>query len=208
MNSFLKFCVGAMGCGKTTKLQMDYYNLLAECGNVIVIKPAVDAKGGNKIVARNGNEIETAFLINENDNLYLIMANYLLEHNVDYILVDEAQFLKTHHVEELSNIVDIYGINVICYGLRTDFRTKLFEGSERLFEMADPVEFITGTCSCGNNKIYNMRLENGEPVFEGEQIAIDGVEATYVSVCRKCYKEAKKKALSGKKILARKRVEN
>ena len=113
-----------------------------------------------------------------------------------FSLVDEAQFLKKHHVEELSNVVDILGITVICYGLRTDFRGELFEGSKRLFEMADPLEVITKNCSCGDNKIYNMRLENGIPVFEGEQVAIDGVDATYKSVCRKCYKNAKKKILS------------
>lgn len=197
MNSpYFKFCVGAMGCGKTNKLQGDYYNFMNENGNVIVIKPSVDSKGDNKIVARNGQVIETAFLIEDNDNLYIKLANYLLDHIVDFILVDEAQFLKAHHVEELSNVVDILGVNVICYGLRTDFRGYLFEGSKRLFEMADPIEIITKSCSCGNNKIYNMRLENGIPVLEGEQIAIDGVDATYESVCRKCYKRAHKKILT------------
>jgi len=110
--------------------------------------------------------------------------------------VDEAQFLEAHHVEELSDVVDILGITVICYGLRTDFRGYLFEGSKRLFEMADPLEAITRQCSCGNNKIYNMRLLDGVPVFEGEVIAIDGIEATYESVCRKCFKDAKKRVLT------------
>ena len=88
--------------------------------------------------------------------------------------------------------VDILGVNVYCYGLRTDFQTHLFSGSKRLFEVADELIPINRQCSCGNPKIYNMRLENNIPVFDGEQIAIDGIEASYKSVCRKCYNNAKK----------------
>ena len=196
---YLKFCFGAMGCGKTRKLQGDYYSLV-EHYEVIVVKPVIDTKGDNNTLARDGGMIETSFLIKKEDNVYFTIASYLLEHNIDFILVDEAQFLESHHVEELANIVDILGITVICYGLRTDFKGELFEGSKRLFEMADPLETITKSCSCGNNKIYNMRLENGVPVFEGELVAIDGVDATYQSVCRKCYKDARKKILAKSKV--------
>lgn len=198
--AYLKFCFGAMGCGKTRKLQGDYYSKVEDGFDVIVVKPVVDTKGEANTLARDGGTIETSFLIKKEDNIYFMVANYLLEHAVDFILVDEAQFLEAHHVEELSNVVDVLGVNVICYGLRTDFRGYLFEGSKRLFEMADPLEAITRQCSCGNNKIYNMRLENGIPVFEGEQIAIDGIDATYESVCRKCYKDAKKKVLINSKV--------
>ncbi|MBQ8681307.1 MAG: thymidine kinase [Bacilli bacterium] len=197
---YLKFCFGAMGCGKTRKLQGDYYSKVQDGFEAIVIKPSIDVKGDNNTLARDGGSVETTFLINKKDNIYIKIANYLLEHNLDFILVDEAQFLEGHHVEELSNVVDILGINVICYGLRTDFKGNLFEGSKRLFEMADPLEPIIRQCSCGNNKIYNMRLYDGVPVFEGEQVAIDGVDATYESVCRKCYKDAKKKVLSRSKV--------
>ena len=108
-------------------------------------------------------------------------------------MVDEAQFLEKHHIDELSDIVDIFGINVYCYGLRTDFKTSLFEGSQRLFEISDELEPIDRQCNCGNKKIFNMRVENGIPVFDGEQIAIDGIDAQYESVCRKCYKKEKKR---------------
>ena len=112
---------------------------------------------------------------------------------MDYILVDEAQFLSPTHINQLSDIVDVLGIDVLCYGLRTDFQGYLFPGSKRLFEVADKLTEIRRKCSCKNNKTYNMRLENGIPVFEGEQIAIDGVDATYKSVCRKCFKNEQKK---------------
>ena len=197
----LTFCYGAMGCGKTRKLQGDYYSKVEDHFEVIIIKPFVDKKGDTNTLARDGGMIETKFLLKSEDNIYLIIAQYLLENNLDFVLVDEAQFLEPHHVEELSDVVDVLGINVICYGLRTDFKGELFSGSKRLFEMADKLVEIKRECSCGNNKIFNMRLENGIPVFEGKQIAIDGIEATYESVCRKCYKNAKKRVLSRKQVL-------
>lgn len=197
--AYLKFCYGAMGCGKTRKLQGDYYSKVEDGFEVIVVKPLLDTKGDSSTLARDGGTIDTNFLIGKKDNIYIKIANYLLEHNLDFILVDEAQFLEKHHVDELSNVVDVLGINVICYGLRTDFKGNLFNGSKRLFELADPLEPITRQCSCGNNKILNMRLLDGVPVFEGSVVAIDGVDATYESVCRKCYKNAKKRVLSTKK---------
>ena len=184
-----------MGCGKTRKLQGDYYGKKEDGFEVIVIKPSIDKKADNNTLARDGESLKTDFLIYPDTNIYILIAKYLLEHNLDFILVDEAQFLKKEQVDQLSDIVDILGINVICYGLRTDFRGELFPGSKRLLESADPIEVISRQCSCGNNKTYNMRLENGIPVFEGEQIAIDGIDATYESVCRKCYKNAKKRIL-------------
>lgn len=191
----LKFYYGAMGCGKTRKLQGDYYSKVEDGFEVIIIKPTVDKKGDSKTLARDGGTIDTKFLIGKEDNIYHIIANYLIEHNLDFVLVDEAQFLNKQHIEQLGDIVDILGVNVYCYGLRTDFKTNLFEGSERLFAIADELEPINRQCGCGNTKIFNMRKENGVPVFEGDQIAIDGIDATYVSVCRKCYKNAKKRTL-------------
>ncbi len=193
MEAKFKFFYGAMGCGKTRKLQGDYYSKVEDGFEVIIIKPFVDTKGDNSTLARDGGKLETKFLIKDKDNIYSIIANYLTENNLDFILVDEAQFLNKHHVDELSDIVDILGVNVLCYGLRTDFKTNLFEGSKRLFEIATELEPINRQCGCGNKKIFNMRIENSIPVFDGEQIAIDGVDALYKSVCRTCYKNAKKK---------------
>ena len=193
MEAKFKFFYGSMGCGKTRKLQGDYYSKVEDGFEVIVIKPTIDKKGDTKTLARDGGTIDTKFLIGKEDNIYQIIANYLINNNLDFILVDEAQFLNKHHVDELSDIVDILGVNVLCYGLRTDFRTNLFEGSKRLFEISTELEPINRQCGCGNTKIFNMRIENGIPVFDGEQIAIDGVDALYKSVCRNCYKNAKKK---------------
>lgn len=191
----LVFYYGAMGSGKTRKLQGDYYSKVQDDFDVIVIKPKLDTKGNNKTLARDGGMIEVNFLIKDKDNIYMIIAEYLVGHNLDFILVDEAQFLKKHHIDELADIVDILGINVICYGLRTDFRGELFEGSKRLFECADKIEAINRQCRCGNEKIYNMRIIDGKSVFTGEVVAIDGVDVSYRSVCRKCYKDELKNSL-------------
>lgn len=191
----LVFYYGAMGSGKTRKLQGDYYSKVQDDFDVIVIKPKLDTKGNNKTLARDGGMIEVNFLIKDKDNIYMIIAEYLVGHNLDFILVDEAQFLKKHHIDELADIVDILWINVICYGLRTDFRGELFEGSKRLFECADKIEAINRQCRCGNEKIYNMRIIDGKSVFTGEVVAIDGVDVSYRSVCRKCYKDELKNSL-------------
>ena len=194
----LKFFYGAMGCGKTRKMQGEYYSKVEDGFNAIIIKPTIDKKADSDTLARDGSKFKTEFLVDKDDNIYMIIANYLVDNNLDFIFVDEAQFLESRHVDELANIVDILGINVYCYGLRTDFMTNLFSGSKRLFEVADELIAINRQCSCGNPKIYNMRIESNLPVFSGEQIAIDGIDATYESVCRKCYNNEKKKLVKKK----------
>jgi thymidine kinase len=115
--------------------------------------------------------------------------------SLQWILVDEAQFLTTEQVDELSDVVDLIGVNVICYGLRTDFQTHLFEGSKRLFEVADTIEEIKSQCSCSNKNIFNVRIDkNGDMITEGEQIDVCS-EDKYITVCRKCYKDMLEKAV-------------
>jgi thymidine kinase len=101
-------------------------------------------------------------------------------------LIDESQFLTKEHVDQLSKIVDELDINVMCFGLRTDFKSNLFEGSKRLFEIADSIEEIKTSCKCGSKAIINARVENNKIIKEGEQIKIGGNES-YVSMCRKCW---------------------
>ena len=200
LRSFLKFYYGAMGCGKTRKLQGDYHSKVEDGFSCLVLKPLVDTKGDTKTLARDGGVLESNFLVSEDTNIYGLISNYLLmvRGDLDYIFVDEAQFLSEHHVEELADIVDKMGIAVICYGLKTDFQGKMFEGSKKLFEVADSLVEIYRQCSCGNAKTRNMRLVDGEPVFEGEQVAIDGVDVTYKAVCRNCYNVAKRRVLAKK----------
>ena len=104
-----------------------------------------------------------------------------------WLLVDEAQFLSAAQVEQLARVTDDFGCNVMCYGLRTDFKTHLFEGSRRLFEIADSIEEIKSTCSCGRKTIVNARIDSaGNIITEGEQVEIGGNDK-YMAVCRKCW---------------------
>ena len=107
---------------------------------------------------------------------------------IDCLIIDEAQFLTKDQVWELCQIVDNLNIAVLCYGLRTDFLGNLFEGSQWLLAWADSIEEIKTICFCGKKAIMNMRLLNGRPVFEGEQIFIGGNES-YISVCRKHFNQ-------------------
>ena len=105
-----------------------------------------------------------------------------------WILVDEAQFLSADQVDQLARVVDDFGINVVCYGLRTDFRTSLFEGSRRLLEIADTIDEVKSTCSCGRKTIVNARVNSaGEIITEGAVVEIGGNDR-YVAVCRRCWR--------------------
>ncbi len=190
----LYFRYGVMGAGKTRDLQKNYYSYKEDGKEVVIMKPMIDTKGNNNIIARDNQKNKVDFAISKTDNIYLIVANYIIEHNLDYILVDEAQFLEPNQILELADIVDYLNIPVICYGIRTDFKNKLFPGGEELFAIADVREEIVKTCSCGRPSICNIRFDKDEnAIFEGDQVAIDGEEYTYKSMCRKCAKKLKKK---------------
>lgn len=191
MQGELNFFYGPMGCGKTRELLKILHSKTEDGFNVAILKPKVDKKGENYIVSRDNNKYKVDFLIDTNDNIYIEICKYIIDNNLDFLLVDEAQFLTAKQVDELSDIVDILNITVICYGLKTDFMSNLFEGSKRLIEISDNIREIERQCSCGRKKIYNMRLENNIPVFDGKQIMIDGVETIYEAKCRKCYKKLK-----------------
>jgi len=187
--SKLYFRYGAMNSGKTALLMQVAHNYEEKGMNVKIIKPTVDSKGGARIVSRIGLEREVDYLVNVNDNLRDFLRKASQE-KVSCILVDESQFLKPDQVDELYIFTKKYGVPVICYGLRTDFKTKVFPGSLRLFELADEIEELFTICECGKKAKINVRRVNGEYVSTGSQVAIDGEEdVSYVSLCGKCYLE-------------------
>ena len=186
----LYFRYGAMGCGKTRDLMKVWYNYHEKGKAAIIIKPLVDTKGDDKIVSRDKSELNTNYIVKKDDNIYDIICKHIINHNLDCILIDEAQFLERHQVEELTDICDDLDITVICYGLRADFRDQLFPGSNALFALADVIEEMKTICDCLDGATRNVRFLNGEAIFYGEQVAIDGVgEITYKSMCRKCRKK-------------------
>lgn len=192
----LYFKFGAMKCGKTTDIIKTYYNYKEKGMNVLIMKPGDDKKAGSKIQSRSGAELDTDYVVNTDVDVYNLIAYHLINNNLDCIIVDEAQFLTSKQVDELSNVVDTFNIPVLCYGLRADAFTNLFPGSKRLFEVADVMEELKAICKCGSKATYNLRLNRIDgklvPVFEGEQISIDGIDAEYDSVCRPCYKKLRR----------------
>ena len=154
------------------------------------MKPIVDTREKENVIrSRIGIERRCTWIYHDTD-IYM-MAQEMFERTmtvIDWFLVDEAQFLTAEQVDQLARIVDDYGSNVICYGLRTDFQTHLFEGSRRLFEIADTIDEIKSTCTCGRKTIVNARIDsNGDFITEGAQVEIGG-DDRYIAVCRKCWR--------------------
>ena len=188
----LYFRYGTMNCGKTTSLLQSIHNYEARELKIFLLKPLIDTKGDNKVVSRIGLERVVDHLVPEGENLF----EYLSEHDQDIscIFVDEAQFLKREQVNELQRIVTKHHIPVMCYGLRTDFNQNGFEGSTRLLEISDKIDEMVTICRCGKKAQCNARLVNGEFVFEGNQVAIDGEgKVTYDALCPECYLAEKEK---------------
>lgn len=185
----LYFRYGTMGSAKTALLLTNAYNFEEREIPHLCFKPATDTREKMSVIrSRIGIERECKWILNDT-NLYEEMKQ-MLEGGASlprWILVDEAQFLTAEQVDQLASVVDEFGCNVICYGLRTDFQTKLFEGSRRLFEIADSIEEIKSTCSCGRKTIVNARIDGkGEIITIGEQVEIGGNDK-YMAVCRKCW---------------------
>ena len=186
----LYFRYGTMGSAKTAMLLTTAYNFEERGMVYMCLKPVVDTREKKNVIrSRIGIERECKWIYPDTD-LYE-MVKEIFEQTLDvpsWMLVDEAQFLSAEQVDQLARVVDDYGCNIICYGLRTDFKTHLFEGSRRLFEIADSIEEVKSTCSCGRKTIVNARIDgNGEIITEGEQVEIGGNDR-YIAVCRKCWR--------------------
>ncbi len=186
--SKLYFKYGAMNCGKTTSLLQVAHNYEERDMKVLILKPEIDTKGNDHVVTRIGlkRKVDHVILKDENLTEYLNSVNK----NVKCILVDEAQFLNRDQVDELFMFSKLKNTPVICYGLKTDFKTLVFPGSLRLFEVSDELEELYTICRCGKKAKFNGRIVDGKFTSSGKQIAIDGEgEVTYESLCGKCYLE-------------------
>lgn len=187
--SKLYFRYGAMNSGKSTNLIQVAHNYEERGMDVILIKPYTDTKGGENLVSRLGIERKVDLVISSDDNIIQKVKEYIeIKQNVRCILVDEVQFLKEKQIDELFEIAVVLDIPVICYGLRTDFKMRGFEGSNRLLLLAHSIEELKTICKCGRKAVLNGRKVDGKFVFEGEQIAIDNVNnIEYESLCGHCY---------------------
>ena len=182
----LYYRYGTMGSGKTIDLLKVAYNYEERGKECLLIALSTDTRYGvGKITTRIGLQRD-AFICFKDTNIYEYVNS--LEKKPDWILVDECNFLTKKQVRELSDIVDLLDIPVICYGLRSDFKCELFEGSEALMAIADKIEEIKTICECGRKATVNMRYINGKVVTNGDKIVIGGNDM-YKAVCRKCYKK-------------------
>ena len=188
--SKLYFRYGAMSSGKTASLLQVAHNYEQKNMNVILIKPAIDTKAEDKVSSRIGIERRVDILLNSTARVIDEIESCP---KPDAIIVDEAQFLTTVQVDELYLLTKFYDVPILCYGLRCDFKMQPFEGSSRLLQIADDIEELKTVCRCGAKATQNLRLINGEPVFEGEQIEIDNhTKVEYEGVCGKCYLKLRK----------------
>ena len=191
----LYFRYGAMNSGKSTALLQAAYNYEERGQQVLLAKPAIDSRGESAIVSRLGASRIVDFTIRPDED---VLARFMRERagviresaqDVSCFLVDEAQFLSESQVDDLLRIAIEEDVPVLAYGIRTDFQTVAFPGSRRLLEIAHSIEELKTICRCGRKAVFNARKVGDRFIFDGDQVAIDGVDVTYESLCGSCYLE-------------------
>ena len=197
----LYFKYGAMGSSKSAQALITKYNYEENAMKVWLIKPSADTRDGADILrSRIGLEAKAEIIVPQTDIFERFAATQLGQ--CDVVIVDECQFLTENQIDQLRTIVDEHAIPVLCFGLRTDFQTRLFPGSRRLMELADVIEEIKTMCDCGAKATVNARISDGFIVTEGAQVVLGGNDS-YIAMCHRCYKagirEHKKIKLHGQK---------
>lgn len=189
----LFFTYGAMNSGKSIEVLKTVHNYEEQGKEVYLLTSALDNRDGvGKVSSRIGISKEADLIFNDTDIYSLVDARLKELWDSDdellyAVIIDEAQFLSRDQVKQLTRIVDILDIPVLCYGLKNDFTNQLFEGSKALIEFADKLREAKTVCVyCDRKAGFNLRVVDGKPVYEGEQVQIGGNES-YISVCRKCY---------------------
>lgn len=181
----LYFRYGTMNSSKSAQLLMVHHNYKEQGKEAVIFKPILDTRDGEFVKSRALNGKVPAIMVGI--SRVGTMFDYVQKHRPACVLVDEVQFMTPAQIDELAKIVDVLNTPVIAYGLMTDFQTNLFAGSRRLIEVGARLEEIKTVCwYCSKRAVYNMRLENGVPVFDGEQVRVGGNES-YKPVCRSCY---------------------
>ena len=182
----LYFKYGAMGSSKTAQALITKYNYEENDLNVWLIKPSADTRDGAQILrSRIGLEAVCQVIAPEVDVYQLFQDTQAGKCHV--IIVDECQFMTASQIDQLRSIVNDHNVPVLCFGLRTDFQTRLFPGSMRLMELADCIEEIKTMCDCGAKATVNARIDgSGHIVTEGAQVVLGGNDS-YIAMCHRCY---------------------
>lgn len=181
----LFFKYGAMNSGKSIDILKVAHNYEEQGKTVVLMTSGVDDRSGRGIIASRIGLERKVKPIMDDTNIYDYVNK--MDRKIYCVLIDEAQFLKKEHVLQLIKIVDELNIPVMAFGLKNDFRNELFEGSKYLLIYADKIEEMKTICwFCPHKATMNLRIHNGKPVYEGEQVQIGGNES-YYPVCRKHY---------------------
>ena len=195
----LYFKYGAMGSSKTAQALITKYNYEENDMKVWLLKPSADTRDGVNILRSRIGLYAEVEIATPNVNIYSRYQESFVD-QCDAVIVDECQFLTTEQIDQLRAIVDDYNVPVMCFGLRTDFQTRLFPGSMRLMELADAIEEIKTMCDCGAKATVNARINDGYIVTEGAQVVLGGNDC-YIAMCHRCYvngiREHKKIKLHG-----------
>ena len=186
----LYFRFGSVGGAKTLNLLAVAHNYKQQGKKIILIKPELDDRFGYSLIkSRAGLQSEADILVTDTTHL----SDFDFE-GISCVLVDEAQFLSPYVVEQLRDLTLTQGIPVLCYGLKTDFRSKLFDGSKRLLELADSIEEVKSTCYyCNRKAIMNLKCIDGKATLEGPTVDL-GAEEKYHPTCYSCYRKNLKKS--------------
>ena len=182
----LYFKYGAMGSSKSANALIAKFNYEERDMKVWLIKPSVDNRDGeSKVRSRIGLEAEADVIYPADD----VAELYKTKSGIDVVIADECQFFTEDQIDQMRYLVDNFDLPVMCFGLRTDFRTKLFPGSRRLFELADSITEIKTICDCGAKATVNARIApDGRVITSGQQVFLGGNDS-YVAMCHKCYKK-------------------
>ena len=182
----LYFKYGAMGSSKTAQALITKYNYEENDLQVWLVKPSADDRDGQQILrSRIGLQAQVEVIPPEMDMYQRFTQTQLGK--CDVIIVDECQFLTEAQIDQLRTIVNDYSIHVMCFGLRTDFQTRLFPGSRRLMEVADTIQEIKTICDCGAKATVNARIDaQGHIITQGAQVVLGGNDS-YIAMCHKCY---------------------
>ena len=198
MSLKLYFKYGVMGCSKTAQALMTKFNYEQQGYNVLLIKPSIDNRDDheNKTVIRSRIGLESEAIAFSRRQSLIKLFNKRKKDNIGVVIVDECQFCTSAQIDELKEITKF--VPVLCYGLKTDFRTKLFSGSRRLIEIADSLTELKAICECGRKATVNARFKNGLLVTKGSVIEIGG-DDKYRAMCYDCYKKLEKQTIKKEK---------
>jgi thymidine kinase len=187
------FRYSTMNAGKSAQVLIAYHNYKEQGKDALLLTSSIDDRYGvGKVTSRIGLQ-EDAIIVNNDTNVLELVKDLLQKHNYDAVIVDEGQFLKRHHVEQLTDVVHELHIPVIVYGLKNDAFNELFEGSQYLLIYAEKIEEMKTVCwFCRSKATRNLRIsQENKPVFSGPQIKVGGNDS-HLPTCLKCYKVMQK----------------